>query len=103
MKTKPEFIRNTHLRLLFIVLALIAGVHPIPAQLGIASASNHTVLFWPTTTTNSVLQSTTNLASPNWVAVTDAIPEVAVTVTNTSPARFFRLYDTNQSGGWKKN
>src|ERR1017187_3693774 len=94
---------KTKLYSLFIVLALLAGVHPALAQLtnlGIAPAGNQTVLFWPTTFTNYVLQSTTNLASPNWGLVTDAVPvtvsnAVTITVTNTSPARFFRLYNTN--------
>ncbi|HEY5503693.1 MAG TPA: SUMF1/EgtB/PvdO family nonheme iron enzyme [Sedimentisphaerales bacterium] len=87
---------KTKLQYLFITLALFAGVHPILAQLtnlGIALAGNQTVLFWPTTVSISVLQSTTNLASPNWVTVTDAVPLTAVTVTNTSPAMFFRLYN----------
>src|ERR1035437_8090607 len=98
---------KTKLYSLFIVLALLAGVHPALAQLtnlGIAPAGNQTVLFWPTTFTNYVLQSTTNLASPNWVLVTDAVPvtvsnNVTITVTNTSPARFFRLYNTNSPAG----
>jgi hypothetical protein len=81
-----------------ISLALFAGVHPALAQLtnlGIAPAGNQTVLFWPATATNYVLQSTTNLISPNWVAVSNAVMLTAVTVTNTSPARFFRLFNTN--------
>jgi formylglycine-generating enzyme required for sulfatase activity len=97
-KTKLEFNMKTKLHYLFIALALFAGVHPILAQLtnlGIAPAGNQTVLFWPTTVSNSVLQSTTNLALPNWVTVSNAVPLTAVTVTNTSPARFFRLYNTN--------
>ncbi len=30
-------------------------------------------------------------ASPNWLTASDAVPVIAFTVTNTSPARFFRL------------
>jgi sulfatase modifying factor 1 len=98
---------RTKLRFLFLALALFVGVYPALAQLtnlGIAPAGNQTVLFWPTTFTNYVLQSTTNLASPNWVLVTDAVPvtvsnAVTITVTNTSPARFFRLYNTNPPAG----
>ena len=89
---------KTKLYHLFLALALLAGVSPMLAQvtnLGIAPAGNQTVLFWPTTVSNSVLQSTTNLALPNWVTVSNAVPLTAVTVTNTSPARFFRLYNTN--------
>jgi formylglycine-generating enzyme len=98
---------RTKLCFLFLALALFVGVYPALAQLtnlGIAPAGNQTVLFWPTTFTNYVLQSTTNLASPNWVLVTDAVPvtvsnAVTITVTNTSPARFFRLYNTNPPAG----
>src|ERR1017187_445797 len=98
---------KTKLYSLFIVLALLAGVHPALAQLtnlGIAPAGNQTVLFWPTTFTNYVLQSTTNLASPNWGLVTDAVPvtvknAVTITVSNALPARFFRLYNTNPPAG----
>jgi len=78
---------------LFLVLALLAGVHPALAQptLGIAPAGNQSVLYWPTTATNYVVQGTTNLATPNWVYASDAVPVTAVTVSNTAPARFFRL------------
>jgi formylglycine-generating enzyme required for sulfatase activity len=105
-KPHPNFYMKTKLYSLFIVLALIAVVHPILAQptLGIAPAGNQTVLFWPTTFTNYVLQSTTNLASPNWGLVTDAVPvtvknAVTITVSNALPARFFRLYNTNPPAG----
>lgn len=60
-------------------------------QLTIAPAGNLSVLFWPASATNYVLQSVTNLNSTNWMTVTDAVPVMAVTVTNQSPARFFRL------------
>jgi len=59
--------------------------------LRIAAAGNQSVLFWPTSGTNLILQSSTNLASTNWTTVTDAVPVIAFTVTNASPARFFRL------------
>ena len=84
------------------VLALIGGVHPALAQptLGIAPAGNQVLLFWPSNATSYVLQSTTDLVSPNWGPVTDAIPvtvnnAINVTVSNTSSAMFFRLYNTN--------
>ena len=59
--------------------------------LRIASSGNQSILFWPASGTNYILQSSTNLASTNWITATDAIPVIAFTVTNTSPARFFRL------------
>jgi uncharacterized repeat protein (TIGR03803 family) len=63
---------------------------PLPS-LNIALTGNQSVLFWSASATNYILQSTTNLASPNWVTASDAVPVIAFTVTNTSPARFFRL------------
>ncbi|HAO77976.1 MAG TPA: hypothetical protein DCQ92_03170 [Verrucomicrobia subdivision 3 bacterium] len=62
-----------------------------PPSLHIALTGNQSVLFWSASATNYILQSTTNLASPNWVTASDAVPVIAFTVTNTSPARFFRL------------
>src|ERR1017187_352483 len=85
---------------LFIGLALLAGAHPALAQpaLGIVPTNNQVILFWPSSTygTNGVLQSATDLVSPNWLSVTDAFPvnygsQIAVSVTNVSSARFFRL------------
>jgi formylglycine-generating enzyme len=91
---------KTHIQNMFLALALLGGDHPVLAQLtnlGIAPAGNQVVLFWPTTITNVVLQSTTNLASSNWVTVSNAIPVTAVTVTNSSPGMFFRLSSNTSS------
>jgi formylglycine-generating enzyme required for sulfatase activity len=82
---------------LLYVLTFLVGVRPSLAQtsnvnLSIASAGNQAVLFWPVSVTNFVLQTTTNLASTNWVNVTNAVQVTAFTVTDTSPASFFRLY-----------
>jgi sulfatase modifying factor 1 len=93
---------KTKLRFLFIGLALFAGVNSALAQLtnlGIAPAGNQTVLFWPTTLPNYILQSTTNLASPNWVTVSNSVPVNAVEVTNVFPASFFRLIRNTTSDG----
>src|SRR5271169_2700107 len=91
---------KTKLQCFFIGLALLAAVHPVLAQpeLGIVPTNNQVILFWPIIVggTNGVLQSATNLVSPNWLAATDAFPvnygsQIAVSVTNVSSARFFRL------------
>jgi sulfatase modifying factor 1 len=91
---------KTRLRCLFVALALLAGVHPVLAQpaLGIVPTNNQVILFWPITAggTNGVLQSASNLVSPNWLSATDAFPvnygsQIAVSATNVSSARFFRL------------
>ena len=89
---------KTKLQCFFIGLALLAVVHPVLAQpaLGIVPTNNQSLLYWPATATDYVLQSSTNLASTNWVYATDAVPatygsQTAVTVANTLAARFFRL------------
>jgi formylglycine-generating enzyme required for sulfatase activity len=91
---------KTKLQFFSMGLALLAGVDSVVAQpaLGIARTNNQFILFWPGTGggANAVLQSATNLVSPNWLAVTDAFPadygpQIAYSVTNVSSARFFRL------------
>ncbi len=93
MKTKLRF---------FILLALLFGVHSALAQvtnLCIAPVSGgQSLLYWPTST-NYVLQTTTNLASPSWVAATNAVTVNAVTVTNSAPAGYFRLLQSTNPPG----
>ncbi len=63
-----------------------------PPPLGYLSpAGDQSVLFWPTTNGNFVLQSATNLKNPNWTTVSNAVPVIAFTVTNAQPGQFFRL------------
>ena len=92
---------KTKLHSLFIGLALLAGVHSTTAQvtnLGIAPApGGQSVLYWPVSTTNYVLQTTTNLAAPNWVTASNAVTVNAATVTNSAPAGFFRLLATTNT------
>jgi formylglycine-generating enzyme required for sulfatase activity len=89
------------LQSLFIGLALLAGVHSTTAQvtnLGIAPApGGQSVLYWPVSSTNYVLQTTTNLATPNWVTASNAVTVNAATVTNSAPAGFFRLLATTNT------
>jgi formylglycine-generating enzyme len=78
----------------FMVLACLVGVHSAHAQvtnLGIAPAGGQSLLYWPVSATNYVVQGTTNLALPNWVTAGDMAAVIAVTVSNTSPNRFYRL------------
>jgi formylglycine-generating enzyme required for sulfatase activity len=89
---------------LFIGLAVLAGAHQTTAQvtnLGIAPApGGQSLLYWPTSnTTNYVLQTTTNVASPNWVTASNAVTVNAATVTNSAPSGYFRLLvSTNPPG-----
>jgi sulfatase modifying factor 1 len=82
-------------------LGFIASSQFVQAQtvLNIAPTGSQSVLFWPDTPVNYIVQSATNLTSPNWVAADDAFPVSAVTVSNTPPSRFFRLIATNAPAG----
>lgn len=91
---------KTKLKCLFIGLTLLTGFNSVPAQpaLGILPTNNQVVLFWPIIGggTNGVLQSATNLFSPNWLPAADAFPvnygsQTAVSVSNAASTRFFRL------------
>jgi uncharacterized repeat protein (TIGR03803 family) len=62
-----------------------------PPVLSILLNGYQSVLSWPASATNYVLQSTTNLASPNWVTISNATPVTTITVTNSLPAQYFRL------------
>jgi formylglycine-generating enzyme required for sulfatase activity len=86
---------KTNVQSLFIGLAIIAGVHQTTAQvtnLGIAPvAGGQSLLYWPNTTANYVLQTVTNLASTNWVTARTAFAVNTAAVTNSAPSGFFRL------------
>ncbi|HUA65397.1 MAG TPA: hypothetical protein VME24_06090 [Alphaproteobacteria bacterium] len=62
-------------------------------QLNIATVDNQSVLFYPYSVlgANYVLQCVTNLASTNWLTVSNGVPVIGVTVPNNLPASFFRL------------
>ena len=94
---------KTKIQSLFIGLALLAGVHSTTAQvtnLGIAPApGRQSILYWPVSGTNYVLQTTTNLATPNWVTASNAVTVNAVTVTNSTPSGFFRLLQSTNPPG----
>ena len=76
------------------------GARAQTVHLGIARAGGHLVLSWPATITNGVLQSATNLAAPNWVALSNVVTGTvsnSVAVTNTALAGFFRLHLSTNS------
>jgi formylglycine-generating enzyme required for sulfatase activity len=81
--------------------AILAAGYSALAQptLGIAPAGNQTILYYSSSSTNYVIQSATNLASTNWVSAADATPVSAFTVSNSSPARFFRLFYAEPPAG----
>jgi formylglycine-generating enzyme required for sulfatase activity len=94
---------KTKLRFLFVVLALFASFQPTFAQvtnLGIAPvAGGQSLLYWPVSPTNYVLQTVTNLTSTNWVTARTAFAVNTGEVTNAAPAGFFRLQPTTVPAG----
>jgi len=92
---------KTKIRSLFIGLAVLAGVHSTLAQvtnLGIGPApGGQSVLYWPVSGTNYILQTTADLVTPNWVTASNAVTVNAVSVTNSAPAGFFRLLATTNT------
>ena len=91
------------LRYFFSVITLLASVyHPrsmAQPTIGVATAGNQSVLYFAPPQLNYILQSTTNLGSSNWVTAGDAVFVTAATISNTSPAKFFRLFYTNPPAG----
>jgi formylglycine-generating enzyme required for sulfatase activity len=79
---------------MMIWLTLMVGIQPAMSQvtnLGIAPAGKQSIIYWPISTTNYVLQTTTNLSNPKWLAASNAINVNAVVVTNSAPSGYFRL------------
>jgi formylglycine-generating enzyme required for sulfatase activity len=88
---------NTKLHFRLFLLMWLAVAHAGSAQttnLNIAPAGNQVVVFWPASMTNGVLLSTTNPTSATWVTVSNGTPIVGVVVSNTSPASYFRFYQS---------
>jgi formylglycine-generating enzyme required for sulfatase activity len=98
-----KIMKNKNRRFPALSLAAMAMLATLNAsaqlRLGITQVGNDSVLSWPTTVSNCVLQSTTNLTPETWLTVSNVVVLVnnsfTVTVTNTARARFFRLYNTN--------
>jgi len=94
---------KTKLRSLIIGLALIGGIHQTTAQvtnLGIAPVTGgQSLLYWPVSTTNYVLQTVTNLTSTNWVTARTALAVNTGEVTNAAPSGFFRLQPVTVPAG----
>jgi hypothetical protein len=64
-----------------------------PPAIGITTVSSLPVVVWPASATNCVLQMTTNLASGNWVTVSNGIPFCGLQITNApADAASFRLH-----------
>ena len=90
-----------HLGCLCTVAVLLGTLMLAAAQptLNIAPAGSQSLLYYPTSPTNYILQSATNPESPVWVTAADARPVTALTVSNSAPKRFFRLAYTVPPSG----
>ena len=72
-----------------IIITTVSSTPATPPTLAIGTYSNHPAVFFPTATGASfVLQTTTNLTSGNWVAVTNGIPINGIIVTNPPGSAF---------------
>jgi len=71
---------------------LQSAILQTPPALGIGAYGNQTVVFWPASATNFVLQATGNLSSSNWTTVSNGMSFIAAGFSNSTPAQFFRLH-----------
>jgi formylglycine-generating enzyme required for sulfatase activity len=91
-------------RLLLVALLFSAGFHLGRAQvtnsLSIANGGGQTVLFWPASLTNFVVQRASSPNSATWVTVTNAVAVTAVSLPAALSAGYYRLYmNTNIPAG----
>jgi len=62
--------------------SLVANFVPAPPPLACSLPQPGTLIFtWPTNETGLVLQQNTDLATPNWVATTNAVTAVGTNIT----------------------
>jgi hypothetical protein len=74
------------------IAALSPNNQPLPPPaIGITIYSNLPAVIWPSSGGNYMLETTTNLASGNWVTVSNYIPITGALITNASSPAFFRL------------
>jgi formylglycine-generating enzyme len=88
---------------MMIGLTVLVGIRAAFAQVanpGIAPAGAQSIIYWPANgTTNYVLQTTTDLGTPNWTMASNAVTVNAVVVTNASPSGYFRLSESTPPAG----
>jgi alpha-tubulin suppressor-like RCC1 family protein len=64
----------------------------VPPTLAITTYNGQPVVLYPVTGGNFQVQMTTNLASSNWVTVSNGVPFMSVQITNAPGTVFFRLH-----------
>ena len=80
-------------RFLVILIIGLGQVSPGDAQGLALSLTNapYAILTWPVTNFYSILQSTTNLADPNWQNVGSPMTGGTLSVTPTNAQTFYRI------------
>lgn len=74
------------------IAAMSPNNQPLPPPAtGITIYSNLPAVIWSASGGNYILETTTNLASTNWVTVSNYIPITGALITNASSPAFFRL------------
>jgi hypothetical protein len=73
-----------------------ASIKTLVEQFSVSLSAHNVVLSWPNDVGAYVLQTTTNLSSPNWSVVTNQAQNLVpgfytVTLGTTNGSRFFRL------------
>jgi len=72
-------------------LSLNATNNATPPPMGVTMAGGQVFICYPTSGSNFVLQTATNLNGP-WVNASNGVPAISVLFSNTSSAAFFRLH-----------
>ena len=72
-------------------LSLTINTTNPPPPVGIASANGQMLIYYPTSGSNYVLQTATNLNGP-WSNASNGVPAVSFYFSNTAPVQFFRLH-----------
>lgn len=74
-------------------LSLVINTNNVPPPaVNVSAAAGHQfIVYYPTSGSNYILQTTTNLATGPWVPATNGVSVIALTFSNTAPAQFFRL------------
>lgn len=86
--SKPDLVLGSTGPLVAVALNTTLFASP---PLNILSAGNQSVLYWTSPAPNSILQSTTNLANPNWTTVSNGKAITGMMLPSTSSGQFFRL------------
>jgi hypothetical protein len=72
-------------------LTIVTNIPPPSVNVAAASSGGQIVVYYPTSGSNYVLYTTTNLSTGPWVPATNGTPVISLVFSNTAPAQFYRL------------